>query len=137
LARAIQFFLPGIPQVYYVGLFAGHNDMDLLRKTKVGRDINRHYYDGPEITAALQEPVVARLCELIRLRNTHPAFQGAFRQCTDNGDVLKLEWENKGQRAELHINFSQDTYTLRVGEGSALHEIDLTPKAGSETRPHA
>ena len=31
LARAIQFFLPGIPQVYYVGLLAGHNDMPLLR----------------------------------------------------------------------------------------------------------
>ena len=30
LARAIQFFTPGIPQVYYVGLLAGGNDMDLL-----------------------------------------------------------------------------------------------------------
>ncbi|MBU3723601.1 MAG: sucrose phosphorylase, partial [Limnohabitans sp.] len=28
VARAIQFFVPGIPQVYYVGLLAGHNDMD-------------------------------------------------------------------------------------------------------------
>ena len=44
VARAIQFFVPGIPQVYYVGLLAGTNDMDLLARTKVGRDINRHYY---------------------------------------------------------------------------------------------
>ena len=30
LARAIQFFAPGVPQVYYVGLMAGENDMALL-----------------------------------------------------------------------------------------------------------
>lgn len=26
LARAIQFWTPGVPMVYYVGLFAGAND---------------------------------------------------------------------------------------------------------------
>jgi sucrose phosphorylase len=43
LARTIQFFAPGVPQVYYVGLLAGENDMSLLAKTGIGRDINRHY----------------------------------------------------------------------------------------------
>src|SRR5699024_4446589 len=28
LARAIQFFAPGVPQVYYVGLLAGRNDIE-------------------------------------------------------------------------------------------------------------
>ena len=41
IARAIQCFVPGIPQIYYVGLLAGANDLDLLRRTRVGRDINR------------------------------------------------------------------------------------------------
>ncbi|GJM79796.1 sucrose phosphorylase [Paenibacillus sp. HMSSN-139] len=36
-ARAIQFFTPGIPQVYYTGLFAGANDMDRVRETGEGR----------------------------------------------------------------------------------------------------
>ena len=31
VARAIQCFVPGIPQIYYVGLLAGTNDLDLLR----------------------------------------------------------------------------------------------------------
>src|SRR5512146_2585378 len=35
LARAIQFFAPGVPQVYYVGLLAGENDMELLARTGV------------------------------------------------------------------------------------------------------
>ena len=30
LARAIQFFAPGIPQVYYVGMLAGENDLELM-----------------------------------------------------------------------------------------------------------
>src|SRR5204862_115298 len=40
VARAIQCFVPGIPQIYYVGLLAGTNDLDLLRRTREGRDIN-------------------------------------------------------------------------------------------------
>jgi hypothetical protein len=35
----IQFFAPGVPQVYYIGLLAGTNDLDLLRRTRAGRDI--------------------------------------------------------------------------------------------------
>ena len=37
LARAIQFFAPGIPQVYYVGMLAGCNDLELLEATKEGQ----------------------------------------------------------------------------------------------------
>ena len=51
IARAIQCFVPGIPQIYYVGLLAGGNDIDLLRRTGVGRDINRHYYTAGELRA--------------------------------------------------------------------------------------
>lgn len=74
LARAIQFFAPGIPQVYYVGLLAGSNDIKLMEKTKNGRDINRHYYSLEEIAKETDRPVVKRLFELMRFRNTHPAF---------------------------------------------------------------
>ncbi|MDF2888859.1 MAG: sucrose phosphorylase [Lacrimispora sp.] len=74
LARAIQFFAPGIPQVYYVGLLAGTNDIELMEKTKNGRDINRHYYSLDEIEKEVNRPVVKQLFELMRFRNTHPAF---------------------------------------------------------------
>src|SRR5581483_8584033 len=66
IARAIQFFAPGIPQVYYAGLFAGTNDMDLLARTGVGRDINRNYYTAEEVREELKRPVVQELLELIR-----------------------------------------------------------------------
>ena len=44
LARAVHCSLPGIPQVYYVGLLAGPNDMALPKKYGVGRDFNRHRF---------------------------------------------------------------------------------------------
>lgn len=74
LARAIQFFAPGIPQVYYVGMLAGTNDIELMEKTKNGRDINRHYYTAEDIEAEQSRPVVVKLKELMELRNSHPAF---------------------------------------------------------------
>jgi sucrose phosphorylase len=103
-ARAIQFFLPGVPQVYYVGLFAGENDLALLQASGVGRDINRHHYTRAEIDAALQRPVVQRLCELIRLRNTHPAFNGRFEVLDAPDHTLAMRWQHLGRAATLRVD---------------------------------
>lgn len=118
LARAIQFFLPGVPQVYYVGLLAGHNDMALLARTQVGRDINRHHYSEGEIARDCERPVVRRLIELIRLRNQHPAFCGEFRVEPSGDDELHLRWQQHGEWAALRVNFRDLTHALSYsGEG--------------------
>ena len=106
IARAIQFFAPGTPQVYYVGLLAGKNDLDLVEKTGVGRDINRHYYTSDEVRDALERPVVQRLIELIRLRNALPALEGTFSMPECPRDQLLFRWENEDQHAELHVDLS-------------------------------
>lgn len=103
-ARAIQFFAPGVPQVYYTGLLAGHNDLALLARTQVGRDINRHHYTSAEIDAALARPVVRALCDLIRFRNTHPAFAGEFRIADTVDDRLSLVWRAGSHQARLDID---------------------------------
>jgi len=54
IARAVQIFAPGIPQVYYVGLLAGQNDIKLVESAKNGRDINRHTYTIEEITKEIE-----------------------------------------------------------------------------------
>ena len=65
LARAIQFFTPGIPLVYYVGLLAGANDIDLVESTQNGRDLNRHKFDSVEEAAQeIERPVVRVRCAL-------------------------------------------------------------------------
>ena len=105
LARAIQFFLPGVPQVYYVGLLAGHNDMALLARSQVGRDINRHRYDEAEIARDCERPVVQRLLALIRWRNQHPAFGGQFSLEDSGPDELHLRWQCGDAHARLQVNF--------------------------------
>ncbi|HEY5706029.1 MAG TPA: sucrose phosphorylase [Terrimicrobiaceae bacterium] len=130
LARAIQFFSPGIPQVYYVGLLAGGNDMDLLARTRVGRDINRHYYSSAEVRQALASPVVQDLLELIRLRNRHPAFDGSFEVMATPDHILGLEWRKDGDFARLLIDFREDTAGITCTENGVEVAVDLFPNAG-------
>jgi sucrose phosphorylase len=107
IARAVQCFVPGIPQIYYVGLFAGGNDLDLLRRTGVGRDINRHYYTPEEVRSELTRPVVRSLVELLRLRNAHPSFLGTFHIGPSGPDRLVLEWSNGNDTARLDVDLAE------------------------------
>ena len=134
LARAIQFFAPGLPQVYYVGLLAGSNDLDLLQRTGVGRDINRHYYTADEIRANLNRPVVRALLELIKFRNQHVAFSGEFHlpECSDR--KLVMEWQAGADFARLEVDLTtleaaivysspggQQSLVVAVAEEAAVH----------------
>lgn len=107
IARAIQFFVPGIPQVYYVGLFAGDNDMELLSNTNVGRDINRHYYSQEEIDAVLKSRFFNDFKKLILFRNEHSAFNGQFEVLDTLNNELQLKWTNEDTWAVLAINLSE------------------------------
>jgi sucrose phosphorylase len=106
IARAIQFFAPGVPQVYYLGLLAGTNDLDLLRRTGEGRDINRHYYTRAELHQRLEAPVVRALLDLIRFRNEHPAFAGDFQVDNSDNSSLVLEWRKDRDWARLDVDLA-------------------------------
>lgn len=112
LARAIQFFAPGVPQVYYVGLLAGENDMALLAKNGVGRDINRHCYTAEEFDQTFQRPVVQSLFDLIRFRNQHPAFDGTFSLPETGESEITLRWDNGDAWAMLKVDFSSGSYSI-------------------------
>lgn len=133
IARALQFFVPGIPQVYYVGLLAGSNDMALLGRTQVGRDINRHYYSSPEIAEALRRPAVQHLLDLMRLRNTHPAFSGQALVESPSKAELSITWTNHDHRAALTVNFAAPravvTYSTAEPGGGRWESGTGTPSA--------
>lgn len=125
-ARAIQFFAPGVPQVYYAGLLAEPNDMALLARTQVGRDINRHHFTPAEIAGALARPAVRALGELIRFRNTHPAFAGEFSVGETPDDQLRLTWRHKQGLATLDVDFTRRTTRIHhARDGAALATLDL------------
>ncbi|HET9360493.1 MAG TPA: sucrose phosphorylase [Vicinamibacterales bacterium] len=119
VARAIQCFVPGIPQVYYVGLLAGGNDMELLRRTGVGRDINRHYYTGAELQRDLSRPVVRALLALLRFRNSHAAFEGACDLAPSAGNSVVLEWRNGAEWARLDVDLTRMTASITCSRPEA------------------
>lgn len=106
-ARAIQFFTPGIPQVYYVGLLAGENDQGSAEKTGEGRDINRHNFSLEEIDQAIKKDVVQRLLKLIRFRNNYPAFNGDFKVLDSDQDKIKLAWQHNNKTCTLEIDLEK------------------------------
>ena len=128
LARAVQFFTPGIPQVYYVGLLAGCNDMDLLGRTGVGRDVNRHHYTRAEIEQEVARPVVQALFRLIRFRNTHPAFGGSC-SVTGGGARLTMTWTHDEDRVVLGADLATGsaTVTWTTGDEIATAALDALP----------
>jgi sucrose phosphorylase len=119
IARGLQFFAPGVPQVYYCGLLAGSNDLDLLRRTGVGRDINRHYYTPAELNDQLQRPVVRSLFDLIRFRNTHPAFGGDFHLLPCDDQSIRIEWRRNAEWARLSVDL--ETMSAAVAHSTIAH----------------
>ncbi|UTW08849.1 sucrose phosphorylase [Pseudomonas benzenivorans] len=123
-ARAIQFFTPGIPQVYYVGLLAGCNDFELAERSGEARDVNRRYYGQAEAEEALQQPVVQRLLALMRFRCQHPAFGGRFELIQSGDSSLAMAWRHGPHYCRLQVELSTSQ--------AIIHYLD--PEDGSEQR---
>jgi sucrose phosphorylase len=105
-ARAIQFFTPGIPQVYYVGLVADENNHELVEESGEIRDINRHYYTLEEWRDKLNTPITQRLFTLMKFRNEYPAFNGAFELHTSGKTELRLTWTTTNAWCQLDVDFA-------------------------------
>lgn len=124
-ARALQLVLPGIPQLYYVGLLMGHNDEQLLAATGVGRDVNRHHYSPEEVSEALASPAVQRLLALVELRRTHPAFAGEWWLAPADPDapgVIVTGWRGTDERA-LTLRFDTRTRTASLTVDGRPHPL--------------
>jgi sucrose phosphorylase len=122
-ARALQFFAPGIPQVYYVGLLAGENDQEAVRAAGEGRAVNRHNYSIPEIEEAVSRPVVKRLLRLIQFRNSFAAFNGTFSVEASEDNTLVLSWRNDSSSCSLAVDLPTCCATITVLEGDRREEI--------------
>ena len=110
LARLVQCFVPGIPQMYYVGVLAGENDAALLDETSSGRDVNRSFYSRGDVVSNLQRPVVRSLMELIRFRNAHAAFEGAIELIESQPAELRIRRSSGEHWAELFVDFATRTF---------------------------
>ena len=114
LARVIQLFMPGIPQVWYLDLFEGKNDYDAVARAGKGghKEINRTTLSMNEIQSGLKKPSVLKQLELIRLRNTHKAFDGELTIQSKNKSEFAFNWKYQDAFAELKVDLKSTTFQV-------------------------
>ncbi len=118
-ARAVQMFMPGIPQVWYLDLLAGENDYEAVHRGGEGahKEINRTNLSLDEVKRRMSLPVVQEQLALMRLRKTHPAFSpDATVSSSCEGSSLTIIWENEGSRAELTADFATAKYSINTND---------------------
>ena len=125
MARAVQFFAPGIPQVYYVGLLAGENDYNALEQNDDHRSINRHNYSVSELEACAEKEVVKKLTALMRFRNTCEAFEGDLTVTVPTDGMLKMVRTGTKETAELLCNFMTYEFSIQYTEQGITHQLTL------------
>ena len=118
LARAIQLFMPGKPQVWYMDLLAEPSDEEVLARDPSAdtREVNRRNYTLAEAKACLQKPVVQKQLELLKLRNTHPAFSDGAAVTVErpSPDGIVLTWRAGEAEASLRADLTALTYEISV-----------------------
>jgi sucrose phosphorylase len=116
LARAIQLFMPGIPQVWYLDLLTGKNDHAAVEKAGPSghKEINRTNLALEMACEDLKKNVVSRQLSLLRFRNNFPAFgfDAKLEILTSTPEILRLRWENNGCAATLEANLKG--YTCNI-----------------------
>jgi sucrose phosphorylase len=126
LARAIQLFTPGIPQVWYLDLFAGKNDYAAADRggTAGHKEINRTTLSLADIDNGLEKNLVRDQLKLLKLRNIHPAFNGKLEIQPTESHRLHLTWRNGPHVAILEAGLRGHafnvTYTDLPGNFSVM-----------------
>ena len=115
MARAIQLFMPGKPQIWYLDLFAGKNDYEAMARAGVGghKEINRSNLSLEQAEKLLKEDVVVKQLELLRYRNTCKVFsEDADINVECNESILEITWQNQYGTTKLKVDFDKETYNI-------------------------
>ena len=115
LARALQLFMPGKPQIWYLDLFAGKNDYEAVKKAGPGghKEINRTNLTTAQVCSGLSKPIVKQQLELLRFRNSCPAFSEESRiKVSSEGSRICFVWEHQGCTAQLKANLQDCSYVI-------------------------
>ena len=125
LARAIQMFIPGIPQVWYLDLFAGKNNYPASDKAGSGghKEINRTALSEEDIEQGLQKEIVKDQLEIIRLRNTLKAFSGQISIKKVASNKISILWEHNNSKAHLEANL--ETFSFSISYVEDYEKVEL------------
>ena len=125
LARALQLFMPGKPQVWYLDLFAGRNDLEAVRRAGPGghKEINRTNLSLADCEARLSEPLGRAQLALLKLRNNSAAFSpDAERSVSCSGSKLTFVWRAGGEEAVLTADLADCSFAACVTDSVSNQE---------------
>lgn len=106
IARALQLFMPGTPQIWYLDLFGGTNDY-AAADTNQGnhKEINRTNLTQDHIQEKMGTRLVQRQLDLLRIRANHPAFDGRLHIIETSGDhLIEMKWTSHEHWAQLEVD---------------------------------
>ena len=115
MARALQLFMPGKPQVWYLDLFAGVNNYGAVKRAGADghKEINRTNLSIKQIEEDLKKDVVQKQLELLRFRSTYPAFSFESNiSVTSIEEKITFEWEKDGYIAVLKADLNKMSYQI-------------------------
>ena len=114
--RAVQLFMPGMPQVWYLDLFAGKNDHEAVSRAGAGghKEINRTNLSKERVEVALGMDVVQQQLALLRFRNAFPAFgfEAKLTLSQEGESKLVFVWEQDGSTARLRADFAHAAFSV-------------------------
>ena len=107
-------FMPGIPQVWYLDLFAGTNDYAAADKGRTAghKEINRTTLELINIEDGLKRPVVLNQLKLIKLRNTSPVFKGKMTVIKSAPDEIHFKWKHKKEELSLKADLKNHNFKI-------------------------
>jgi sucrose phosphorylase len=118
LARAIQMFMPGIPQVWYLDIFAGKNNYEAADKGGSGghKEINRTTLTIHDIEEGISKGVVSNQLKIMQLRNTSKAFDGDIKINDTSKNEIDILWKNGNTFAHLKANVKTYRFSIYYSE---------------------
>lgn len=127
LARVIQMFMPGIPQVWYLDIFAGKNNYEAADNggSAGHKEINRTTLTMNDIEQGLKTEVVKKQLEIMHLRNTSTAFSGHV-EINDTVDaIIDVKWVNGDTVAHLKANLQNYGFTIEHTENGVTNTMSF------------
>jgi len=127
LARAIQMFMPGIPQVWYLDIFAGKNDYKAADKSSNGghKEINRTNLSVEEVKQGLKKQIVKDQLKIMHLRNTLKAFLGQIKINNVANNKLSILWKFKDSSANLEANLETFIFSISYEEDNEKVKLNF------------
>lgn len=125
LARAIQMFMPGIPQVWYLDIFAGKNNYEAADKGGSGghKEINRTTLSQIDIESGFKKKIVLNQLKIMRLRNTSNAFLGTIKINNSQENELDITWINNNEFAQLKANLITNLFTITFSKKGRIENM--------------